>query len=666
MRLLKREQRHKSITVQVTKIFSLSSWRIIALFSSMTLLYGCSAIDADKNQTNTSSTISTTSTTSKTTTNSTSADSLTGTGSALPLVNWPAAAPYKVVEKDGVMMKQGRFPNGKFGGTLVRYCIEPKVLNPWTATDAVSQELGCLMFSGLASLDAFSGEIIPDLAEKIDLDKDGVTYTVKLRKGLTWSDGKPLGASDVAFTWNTIVNGGYGNSSMRDVSTIGGKSPQVTIIDQLTVKFVTAAPFGPFKRLLAEPIAPEHIVKPIINAPDGRRAFDRLWTANSDPKSFVVNGPFKLKRYLQSQRIEFVPNPSYAGVNAEGKRLPYLGQLTFLIVADSNTILLKFKAQETDLALIRPKAVVEMMAARSKENFQLYNLGASTTSLFIAFNMNRRVNAKTKKPYVPTYKSEWFNDLNFRQAVNHALNREQMVANCFNGIGLPLTAAESSVSPFCNRNLKPIKADLTYSLSLLEQSGFKKREDGKLYDKNGKRVEFTMVTAAGSSFNEIAGNMIATDLATLGIKVNLQFLDFSILVDKIGNSLEWDTCLYALKPGDSLEPNESSNIYKSDGRMHLFDQRLPDKNGKVVTSDARPWEKRLDELFLKGATTVDKTQRQAIYNEYQQIIYQQAPFVFLVTYLEIYGARNTVKNYFPTPLTQSTSGLHNIEEIFKE
>jgi len=564
------------------------------------------------------------------------------------------------------MMRQGRFANGKFGGSLVRYCVEPKTYNPWTAADAVSQELGCLMFSSLAVLDPFTGEIIPDLAEKIETNKDNVTYTVKLRKGLTWSDGKPITSADVAFTWNTIINGGYGNSSIRDVSTIGGKSPSITTVDPLTVRFVTPSPFGPFKRLLAVPIAPAHVVKPIIDGPDGRRAFDRLWTANSDPQSFVVSGPFKLKRYLQGQRVEFARNASYAGVNSQGKRLPYLDQLTFLIVADSNTILLKFKAKETDISLIKPKAVVEMIAAREKDNFQLYNLGASTTSLFIAFNMNRRVNAKTKKPYVTPYKSEWFNDLNFRQAINHAMNRDQMVANCFNGIGLPMTASESSVSPFFNRDLKPLKADLAYSMSLLEKSGFKKKEDGKLYDKTGKRVEFTMVTAAGSSFNETAGNMIATDLANMGIKVNLQFLDFSILVDKISNSLEWDTCLYALKPGDALEPNEGCNVYKSDGRLHIFDQRLPDKNGKVTVTDARDWEKRIDELFSMGATTLEKKKRQAIYNEYQQIIYDQAPMIFLVTYLEIYGARKTVKNYFPTPLTQSVSGLHNIEEIFKE
>lgn len=595
-----------------------------------------------------------------------SSNLLTGSRSALPLANYPFPGPYNTIQKNGVTLRQGRFPAGKFGGTLVRYMFgEPKVFNPWAATETKSQELGCLMFPGLAMIDPFTGETVPDLAESIEIDKDNVTYVVKLRKGITWSDGKPITAKDVTFTWNTIVKDGYGNSSFRDVTLVQGKSPVVTAIDAQTIRFVTAAPFAPFKRLLSIPIAPEHVLAPVIRSSNGRQAFDRFWSANCEPQSLVVSGPFKLKKYLPAQRVELVPNKSYAAVNASGERLPYLSQLTFLIVPDSNTVLLKFRAKETDVSLIRPRDVVDMMQAREKDNFQMHNLGASTSSIFIAFNMNKRSNPKSKKPFVAPYKSAWFNDLNFRQAVNHAMNRKQMVANCFKGVGLPLVAAEAITSPYCNQNLKPIEQDLDYSRKLLEKSGYKK-DAGNLFDKDGKRVEFTMVTAAGSSFNEAAGNMITTDLAKLGIKVNMQYLDFNILVDKINNSLDWDTCLFTLKPGDPLEPNDSCNVYKSDGRLHLFDQRLPDKNGKVVVTDARPWEKRIDELFDKGAVTLSKEARVPIYNEYQQIIYDQAPFVFLTTYLEIYGARNSVRNYQPTPLSQNVCGLHNIDEIYKE
>ena len=87
----------------------------------------------------------------------------------------------------------------------------------------------------------------------------------------------------------------------------------------------------------------------------------------------------------------------------------------------------------------------------------------------------------------------------------------------------------------------------------------------------------------------------------------------------------------SLSPGDPLEPNDAANVYKSDGRLHLFDLRLPDKNGQVAVSDIRPWERELDQIFADGATTVDVNKRKEIYSRYQRIIYDQAPFIFLVS-----------------------------------
>src|SRR5439155_15155606 len=100
----------------------------------------------------------------------------------------------------------------------------------------------------------------PDMAKSLKIDPDGVTYTTVLRKGLKWSDGQPVTAEDVAFTWNTLIKEGYGNTSLRDVRTIDGKSRTVTVVDQLTNKFVTPSRFAPFARLLGMPVAPKHIV----------------------------------------------------------------------------------------------------------------------------------------------------------------------------------------------------------------------------------------------------------------------------------------------------------------------------------------------------------------------------------------------------------------------
>ena len=644
----------------------LSRKMVAAMLVSLTVATGCTSpttqITPPANQP---------STTTGATTGTGSTVSPTGgsaANSALPPVNPTYPGPYQTVMVEGAEMKQGRFEVGVPGGTLVRSIVgsDPKVFNPWSASDTQSRELGGLMFMSPVGVDPYTGDVIPDMAESLKIEPDGVTYITRLRKGLKWSDGKPITAEDVAFTWNTIVKGGYGNSSLRDVTTIDGKSPVVTVVDELTNKFVTPKPFAPFARLLSISIAPKHIVEPIIKQKNGRDAFQQLWAANTDPKSLVTSGPYVLSRYVPAQRVEFVPTKNFYMVDKQKRRLPYLGRLIYQIVPDVNTNLLKFKSQELDLTQVRARDVVELMSAQQPENFKLYNLGQSIGTTFLMLNMNQRKNPKTGKPYVDPVKSAWFNDVNFRQAVNHVLNRDNMVANYFKGIGFPLFTSEPPASPYYNSALHGFPQDVNYSMSLLEKSGFTKKPDGFLYDKGGNKVEFDMLAASGGTFYEAIGGMIKEDLKKLGMKVNFQMINFNILSDKIDHSLDWQACIMALSPGDPLEPNDGANVYKSNGRLHVFDQRLADKDGVIAVTDARPWETRLDEIFNAGAQTLDKAKRHQLYNEYQQIIYDQAPFIYLVSPMVIVGVRNTLGNYQPTQLSQSVNGLHNLEELYKK
>ncbi len=586
---------------------------------------------------------------------------------ALPVVHPAYPGPYQTVLVNNVEMRTGRFAAGTYGGTFVQSIVgtDPKVVNPWTCNDVPSRQLSGLMFSGLINVDPYTGDLFPDLAETFKVEPDGVTYITRLRKGLTWSDGKPITADDVAFTWNTIIAGGYGNSSLRDVTTIDGKSPTVTVVDELTNKFVTPKPFAPFGRLLGMPIAPKHVVAPIIAATNGRDLFQQLWVISCNPKSLVTCGPFVLDRYVPSQRLEFVATKNFYMVNRDKKQLPYLKRLIYTIVPEVNTNLLKFRGKEIDLTAIRSRDVSELLGQQEALKFKLYNLGPGIGTTFVTFNMNKRISPKTHKPYVDPVKSVWFNDVNFRQAINHAINRNNMVANYLKGLGSPLFTAEPPASPYCNKALSTFSQDLSYAASLLQKSGFVKKDDGCLYDRSGNKVEFDLLATAGGTFYESVGNMIVDDLKKLGMKVNFQLIDFNIIGDKISNSLDWQACIMSLSPGDPLEPNDGANEYKSDGRLHLFDQRLPDSKGKIVVKDVRPWERRIDELFNNGAATLDVVQRRKIYDEYQQIIYDQAPMIYLVTPMSIVGARNTLGNFRPTQLSQSGYGLHNLEEIFK-
>jgi peptide/nickel transport system substrate-binding protein len=578
----------------------------------------------------------------------------------------PSAGPFKTVVVNGTEFRQTRFPAGQFGGTLVKSIVStnPATFNYWQSNDVSSRELAALMFVGLLDSDPNTGDVVPLLAEKVSVGADKVTYTAKLRKGLKWSDGKPITSADVVYTWNTIIAGGYGNSSLRDITQVDGKSPVVTAIDPLTVKFVTAKPFVPFIKTLGLPIAPKHVFEPITNQKDGRTKFGQVWSTEAKPSDFVTSGPFTLKAYVPSQRIEFVRTKNFCVADAKGTTMPYLQYLNYIIVPNPVTNLLKFKGKEIDLTAVRPAECGELAKMAKAGNFKLYDFGPSQGSIFVCFNLNQRKNPKTGKSYVDPVKSAWFNDINFRQALSYAMDRQTVVNNYFKGLGEPSFSPFPVTSPFFNKALKPYSKDLVKAKALLSKSGFTWDKAGNLTDKGGHKVEFDMLANSGSNFADFFCSSFKEDLKGLGIKLNTQQIDFNVLGNRINQSGEWEFVMFALSGGDPLEPNDSANVFKSDGRLHLFDQRFPDAAGKVNVTDARPWEKRVDELFNKGAVTFDTAERKKIYNEAQQIYYDQMPMIYVATPKHIVGVRNTIHNYFPTPLSQQSNGLHNLEELW--
>lgn len=586
---------------------------------------------------------------------------------------FPDPGPFKLVTTntaEGIEeLWQSRGDVGKRGGTFTvsTFGSGPKTFNPWAAADVESDGISYLMFEHLVDTDAWTGKAYPRLAKSIEMSADKKDYIVTLRKGLKWSDGKPITADDVVFTMNTLIGRGFGNSSRRDVLSVYGKFPTTSKLDDLTVKIHTDVPFVPFLSSLSGiAIGPKHVVEPITKQP--MKHFQTVWDINCDPKSLVTSGRFKLLRYIPGQRAEFVRNEKYGMVDREGTRLPYLDKFVYAIVPDQNTQILKFYGGELDLLDIRsvkgPDAA--LMKQREKTgNFTMHGLGPDDGTLFVMFNMNRRKNADNSKYYVDPIKQKWFNNIYFRQAVNHALDRQRIVNNVIRGVGMPLYTAESEASPFINKNLKPYPQDLKLAADLLTKGGFTKKADG-LYDADGHKVEFSLLTNSGNIIRDAVCIIITDELKKLGIKVNYQPIDFNILISKVDHSMDWEAIVMGLT-GPRLEPYDGANVWKSDGRLHMFDQRKPDSTGKIPVDDARDWEKRIDELFNKMATTFDEAKRHEYCNEYQAIVYEQQPFIYLYTPLLLTSIKNSVGNYKPMPLGINYTPLgsmHNLEEIY--
>lgn len=561
----------------------------------------------------------------------------------------------KNVTINGIDYLQSQTTIGKFGGTLVASTIGegPKTFNPFNSKDNISSTMSEIMYDGLLSTHPTTGQPIPKLAESFSVN--GKDYIIHLRHGIKWSDGKPITADDVVFTWKNIILDGYGNTSTRDSIIIDGKLPTVEKIDNYTVKFTTPEPFAPFIRMLSTPIAPKHVFEPAVKR--GKEYFETFLSTNTTPSQFVTSGAFKLKEYVPAQRVVFEKNPNYYVINKQYKKLPYLDKLVYLIVGDINNEVLKFEGGELDVIGLQGANVARFKELEKHSDFKVYNLGPNTGTMFVSLNLNNRKNDKGDYN-VPLTKQRWFQDKNFRQAIDYAIDRKNMVFNIANGLGAPLYTAESLNSIFLNKDLPPYDKNIQKSKEFLEKSGFYTDKKGKLYDKFGNPVEFDLFTNAGNTEREAIGVMVKQDLEDLGMKVNFKPVEFNTLVNKLVNTYDWDMVIMGLT-GSPLEPNGGKNVWMSNGTLHMFNQR-PAGYSK---DDRFSWEKQIDELFTKGALATDFKSRKKYYDEYQKIAYDEKPFIYIYSPLVISAIRTKFKNLYPSMLGGLT---HNIEEIYIE
>lgn len=558
----------------------------------------------------------------------------------------------KTVTIDGVDYLQSQLPDGEFGGRLISSTIGegPKTFNPFTAKDATSSQMANIMYDGLVTSNPVTGEITPKLAKSVRVV--GNDYIVELRRGLKWSDGKPITADDVVFTWKDIVFAGLGNTSVRDSILIDGKLPEISKRDDYTVVFTVPKPFAPFLRQLTNPIAPKHWFTSI---PDWQKSFDRILASTINPAEIVYSGAFHLKKYVPAQRVVFERNPDYYEINLKNQKLPYLNQVVYLIVGDLNNEILKFEAKEIDTIGLRGATVARYKAKESESDYAIYNLGADTGTMFLAINLNNRKSEKGKF-YVNPIKQKWFSDINFRTAIDYAIDRDSLVTNIAQGLAVPLFTSESLNGIYLNKSIKGHSRNLDIAREYLAKSGFYKGKNGLLYDKSGNKVEFDLYTNAGNTERESIGVMLKQDLADLGITINFKPVEFNTLVNKLTNTYDWDMSIMGLT-GSPLEPHNGKNVWASNGPLHLFNQRPMD----YAKDDRLVWEKELDDIFEQGALRLSFDERKKYYDRYQEIVYRERPIIYLYSPTRIVAIRRKFKNIYPATLSGI---LYNMEEIW--
>jgi peptide/nickel transport system substrate-binding protein len=518
------------------------------------------------------------------------------------------------------------------GGVLhVAQRAEVKTFNPVIAVDAPSREVLRRMHADLISIDRATQKTVPSLAESWTTSPDGLRYTLKLRKGVRFSDGQPFTADDVIFSWSVYLDEQV-RSPQRDLLVIDGKPIEVFKSDGYTVQFVLPKPYAAAERLFdSVAILPRHLLEPIWR--NGR--LRDAWAVGTPPGQMAGLGPFRLKEYRPGEAIVLERNPYYWQHG-----LPYLDGIEFRVLADEDVQLARFASGGLD---VLNRLSMKSVAWLQGKGAQVTDLGPSLEYNFLCFNLS---------PDSP--KLAWFGSREFRAALSAAVDREGIVRAVFQGRAAPLW---SNVSPgnrlWHNDTIQRPPRSLETARELLKAAGYHLDANQRLLDRNGARVEFSILVSTSSAERQQMATMLQSDFGQIGIDVTIAPMEFRSVLDRVLTRRQFDTVLLGLGGGDA-DPNPELNVWLSSGSMHLWNpnQKQP----------ATAWEHEIDTLMERQIAALNPVERKKLYDRVQDIVAAQLPMIFLVSPNVVVAQRGNVGNFRPAALDHHT--LWNAAELY--
>jgi peptide/nickel transport system substrate-binding protein len=520
---------------------------------------------------------------------------------------------------------------------------DPKTFNPVVNNE--SPNIFEYVSEGLIT-ENIKGEIEPALAESWIISPDKKTVTFTLKKNLKWSNGEPLTIDDVLFTFNEVYFNPDIPSNERDGLRIGKqrKLPIIKKIDNDRLEFTTPEPFAPFIRSLGIGILPAHKLRSTVNQKDekGKPIFLTTWGINTNPKDLVSNGIFMLDAYTPGERLVFKKNPYYWRKDAQGKQQPYIDQVIWKIVESPDTALVQFRSGDLDSFGVSPSFFTLLKKEEKKGGYTIKNGGPATGTSFMSFNLNQ--GERNGKPLVDPIKSKWFNNVKFRQAIAYGINRQRMINNIYRGLGATQDSPISTPSPYYLSRAQGLPAydyNPEKSKELLIAAGFTYNEQSQLIDDDGNLVRFSLLAAAESKTAGALGTQIKQDLGKIGIEIDFTPIAFSLLGERISNTLQWDTLIMALTGG--VEPNDGANVWSVDGSLHVFNMNPPKGKSAITGHQVADWEQKINDLYIQGAQELDEAKRRQIYGETQIVTQANVPFIYFVNPLSLAAIKNRVK-----------------------
>lgn len=506
------------------------------------------------------------------------------------------------------------------GGTLnlSMYSAPKGIFNPVLYEDQYDANVIGLVFNGLLRLNS-KLEWEPDLAESYTISPDNKTVTFKLRKDVKWHDGQPFTARDVAFTFKTILHPKYPGVRAGDYMDIvgaeeykAGKAQDVAgikVLNDYEISFTTKEPYAPILERLAFPIIPEHVFKDA----DVAKLADHPAT-----KQPIGTGPFKFVQYKPDQYVELVRNEQYF----RGK--PHIEKIIYKIV-NQEVALGQLQSGELDYAPVRP---ADMQVLQNLPNVKVYEQ-PSFGYQYMGVN----------------HRNPILQDKRVRQALMYAINRQAIVDKLLGGHGTIMNSHMPPVSwAYDASQLNPYPYNPEKAKQLLAEAGWKEKNAEGYLVKDGKVLEFTLKYPSGNKVREQSATLIQDNLKQVGIKVNLEMMEFATLAKQVFDERKAD--LWLMGWVLSVDPDPAGIFLVT-----------PDNKWAQVTGWDHPKNK---ELIEKGVRVLKVEERKPIYVEWAKLVNEELPYIFLYSQNDMVAVSTRVQGLKP----DIRGALWNIEELW--
>ncbi len=504
------------------------------------------------------------------------------------------------------------------GGTLVDALSgEPSGLIAMMAGESSASAIASNIFNSLLKYDK-NLELTGELAQSWDVSSDQKTITFHLKPNLKWADGQPLTSEDVLFTWKTVTDDKTRSPYGADYKLV--KSAEAP--DSNTFKVTYAQPYAPaLDSWSGLHILPKHLLKDqdINNTPFSRNP--------------VGSHYYQLDQWKKGESLSLKRNPNTTQGQAK------IDHLVSRIIPDRAAQFLELMADNIDSMSLNSIQYARIFPSRpdlTAKIAQYKELGNSYT--YLGFNLKHRP----------------FDDVRVRQAINYAIDKQEIIDGVLLGLGLPVASPYKPGTRWSNPKLQPYPYDPHKAIALLKEAGFEDHDHDGILDRDGQPLSFEILTNQNKE-REMSAVLVQRRLKEIGIDVKIRVVEWATFISRFIKTGDFNVVL--LGWGLGLEPDQF-NIWHSS-------QQAPGQFNFIGYNNPK-----VDKLLEAGRLELNPDKRMKIYHEFSEILLEDSPVVYLFAGYGLPAIHKRVKGiddpappagighnsyewYIPTPLRRN-------------